>query len=153
MITREGADRAIVPGPDELSDAVSVLEPAIVFDPLGDGFVQPVLDSLAARGRLVSFGTCAGADVQLNMQTLERKMISVLGRGAGCSPPPSVAPDRRRPSRRSALATSTWWLAMPCGSIRSTRRSSSSSSRRCAGSSSGCLTGGPARGERPLGRG
>jgi NADPH2:quinone reductase len=76
-----GADRAIVAGPDELAEAIADFEPTVVFDPLGDGFVQPVLDSLAARGRLVSFGTSAGPEVELNMQTLYRKSISVLGYG------------------------------------------------------------------------
>ena len=98
MITGQGADRAIVAGPDELADAVSELEPTVVFDPLGDGFVQPVLDSLAPRGRLVSFGTSAGADVQLNMQTLYRKMISMLGFGGML-----LTPDERRAGQEKAL--------------------------------------------------
>lgn len=98
VITGQGADRAIVAGPDELADAVSELEPTVVFDPLGDGFVQPVLDSLAPRGRLVSFGTSAGADVQLNMQTLYRKMISILGFGGML-----LTPDERRAGQEKAL--------------------------------------------------
>ena len=98
VITGQGADRAIVAGPDELADAVSELEPTVVFDPLGDGFVQPVLDSLAPRGRLVSFGTSAGADVQLNMQTLYRKMISILGFGGIL-----LTPDERRAGQEKAL--------------------------------------------------
>jgi NADPH:quinone reductase-like Zn-dependent oxidoreductase len=49
---------------------LSELEPTIAFDSLGDGFVAPVLQSLAPRGRLVSSGTSAGAEVELNMQTV-----------------------------------------------------------------------------------
>jgi NADPH:quinone reductase len=98
VITGQGADRAIVAAPNELADAVSELEPTVVFDPLGDGFVQPVLDSLAPRGRLVSFGTSAGADVHLNMQTLYRKMISILGFGGML-----LTSDERRAGQEKAL--------------------------------------------------
>ena len=80
-ITDQGADRAIVAGPDELGDALADLEPTVVFDPLGDGFVASALEALSVRGRLVSFGTSASPEVQLNMQTVYRKMLSVLGYG------------------------------------------------------------------------
>src|SRR5437899_1422389 len=79
--TAQGADQAIVAGPDELAEAIGALDPTVVFDPLGDGFVAPALEALSARGKLVSFGTSASPEVQLNMQTLYRKMVSVLGYG------------------------------------------------------------------------
>jgi NADPH2:quinone reductase len=78
-VRSQGADRAIVAGPDQLAEAVAELEPTVVFDPLANGFVQPALDALCVRGRYVSFGTSAGPEVTLNMQTLYRKMISLLG--------------------------------------------------------------------------
>ncbi len=81
VITEQGADRAVVAGPDELGEALAELEPTIVFDPLGDRFVAPCLGGLSARGRLVSFGTSAGPEVELNMQVLYRKSISVIGYG------------------------------------------------------------------------
>jgi NADPH:quinone reductase len=59
-IEGQGADRAIVAGPDQLSDALAEFEPTAVFDPLGDGFVGPVLDAAAPAARLVSFGTERG---------------------------------------------------------------------------------------------
>jgi NADPH2:quinone reductase len=98
MITGQGADRAIVAGSHDLVDAISELRPTVVFDPLGDGFVAPVLDALAPRGRLISFGTSAGPDVELNMQTLYRKMISVLGYGGG-----QLTADERRSGLEQAL--------------------------------------------------
>ncbi|MBV9196186.1 MAG: zinc-binding alcohol dehydrogenase family protein [Solirubrobacterales bacterium] len=79
LVERQGADRAIVAGAEDVAEAVAELEPTVVFDPLGDGFVAPMLDALSLRGRLVSFGTSAGPDVQLNMQTLYRKMLSICG--------------------------------------------------------------------------
>jgi NADPH2:quinone reductase len=98
LITGQGADRAIVAGSGDLGGAISELRPTIVFDPLGDGFVAPVLDALVPRGRLISFGTSAGADVELNMQTLYRKMLSVLGYGAG-----HLTLDERRAGLEKAL--------------------------------------------------
>ena len=79
IVERQGADRAVVAAPEQLAEAVAELEPTVVFDPLADGCVQPVLEALAARGRYVVFGTSAGPEVELNMQTLYRKAISVLG--------------------------------------------------------------------------
>jgi NADPH:quinone reductase len=81
IVRTQGADRAIVAGPEQLGDLLAELEPSVVFDPLADGFVQPALESLAVRGRYVSFGTSAGPEVHLNMRTLYRKMISLLGYG------------------------------------------------------------------------
>ena len=77
----QGADRVIVAGPEQLAETIAELQPTVVFDPLGDGFVAPTIESLTAHGRLVSFGTSAGPDVRLNMQSLYRKSISVLGYG------------------------------------------------------------------------
>lgn len=80
-IIDQGADRAIVAGPDELSEQITEFEPTVVFDPLGGGFMAPVIAATAVRGRVVSFGTSAGADVTFNLQQLYRKMISLLGYG------------------------------------------------------------------------
>jgi NADPH2:quinone reductase len=79
LIEEQGADRVIVAGPDELADALASFQPTVVFDPLGDGFVQPVLEASAPKARIVSFGTSAGPEVALNMQTLYRKALSLLG--------------------------------------------------------------------------
>jgi NADPH2:quinone reductase len=97
-VEAQGADQAIVAGPDELAEAIAELQPTVVFDPLGDGFVQPVLDSLTVRGRLVTFGTSAGPEVKLNMQTLYRNMISVLGYGGM-----QLGPEERRAGLQKAL--------------------------------------------------
>lgn len=79
LIEHQGAHRALVAGPERLAQALSDFEPTVVFDPLGGGYVAPALAALAVRGRLISFGTSAGAEAELNMQTLYRKGISVLG--------------------------------------------------------------------------
>lgn len=80
-IERQGADRVIVAGPEELAGELAALEPTVVFDPLGGGFFKPVVDSVVPAARIVSFGTSAGADVEFNLQTLYRKGVSLLGYG------------------------------------------------------------------------
>lgn len=106
-IEAQGADRAIVAGPGELGELIGEFEPTVVFDPLGGGFVAPVLEAMAARGRLVSLGTSAGPDVSFNMQILYRKMISLRGYGGM---------QLRREERRSGLEEALQALAE--GSIR-----------------------------------
>jgi NADPH2:quinone reductase len=81
FVEQQGAERVVVGGPEQLREALPELAPTIAFESLGDGFVAPVLESLSARGRLVSFGTSAGPEVELNMQTVYRKMISILSYG------------------------------------------------------------------------
>jgi NADPH:quinone reductase len=78
-IKQQGADRALVADADELAGPLEDFEPTVAFDPLGDGFARPTIEALAARGRLVSFGTSAGPEVELNMQTLYRKGITLHG--------------------------------------------------------------------------
>jgi NADPH2:quinone reductase len=79
LIQSLGAERAIVGGPDELAPALDSFAPTVVFDPLGDGFLAPLLDAVEPRARIVSFGTSAGEQVQFNLRTLYRKGISLLG--------------------------------------------------------------------------
>jgi NADPH2:quinone reductase len=97
-IRDQGADRVIVVGAEEFADAVREFEPTVVFDPLGDGFVAPALETLSVRGKLVSFGTSAGPEVELNIQTLYRKMLSVLGYGGM-----QLGQDERRAGLEKAL--------------------------------------------------
>lgn len=98
-IEEDGAERVVVSGADGLEEAIGELAPTVVFDPLGDGFVRPVVEALAARGRIVSFGTSAGPEVQFNLQTLYRKSGSLLGYGGM-----GLRPEERRSGLEAALA-------------------------------------------------
>jgi NADPH2:quinone reductase len=97
-VAEHGASRVLVSGPDGLSGPLSEFEPTVVFDPLGDGFVAPAIEAMAPRGRLVSFGVSAGAEVTFNLQTLYRKMVSVLGYGGM-----QLTSEERRPGLQEAL--------------------------------------------------
>jgi NADPH2:quinone reductase len=98
LIVEQGAQQVVITGADGLGEAVSSLEPSVVFDPLGGPFVSPAIELLGARGRLVSFGTSAGAPTSFNMQSLYRKMLSVLGYGGM-----QLAAEERRPGLAAAL--------------------------------------------------
>jgi NADPH2:quinone reductase len=80
-ITAQGADRVLVAGPEQLAEALIALAPTVVFDPLGGGFIAPYVESIEPRGRIVSLGTSAGAEVTFNLQTLYRKMVTLYGYG------------------------------------------------------------------------
>jgi NADPH2:quinone reductase len=99
VVEQQGAHGVLVAGPEELAGALAELAPTIVFDPLGDGFVQPAIDSLAVGGRLVSFGASAGAETKFNIQTLYRKSLSLLGYGGM-----QLGREERRRGLEAALA-------------------------------------------------
>jgi NADPH2:quinone reductase len=97
-VTGHGAERTLVSGPDGLGEPLAELQPSVVFDPLGGDFVAPAVEALSPRGRLVSFGTSAGAEVTFNLQSLYRKSLSVLGYGGM-----QLGPQERRAGLEEAL--------------------------------------------------
>lgn len=98
IITAEGADRVLVGGPEEIAADLIDYEPTVAFDVLGDGYVATLVEAMAARGRIVSLGVSAGADVTFNMRLLYRKMLSLLGYGGTILPR-----GDRRPGLEAAL--------------------------------------------------
>jgi NADPH:quinone reductase len=82
----QGADRTVVVDAAGLLDAVRELAPTAVFDPLGGGFTGAAIEALSPTGRLVSFGTSADPRVQLNMQSVYRKSITIHGYGGLIEP-------------------------------------------------------------------
>jgi NADPH2:quinone reductase len=99
VVTGQGADRALVADAEALLNELQGFEPTIAFDPLGDGFVAPAVEALTPRGRYVTFGTSAGPEVTFNMQSVYRKMLSLLGYGGM-----QLTTDERREGLSAALA-------------------------------------------------
>jgi NADPH:quinone reductase len=97
-ITEDGAHRVLVGGPEDIAQDIAGFEPTVAFDPLGDGFVAPLVEAMSARGRIVSFGVSAGPEVTFNIQLLYRKALSLLGYGGII-----LTRDERRPGLRAAL--------------------------------------------------
>lgn len=89
-IEAHGADRAVVATPETLGDAVSELRPTVVFDPLGDQFTGACVEALEPRGRLVLFGTSAGAEGRLPLRSLYRKGLSLIGYGGLIEPEDAI---------------------------------------------------------------
>jgi NADPH:quinone reductase len=82
-IVEDGAHRVLVGGPETIAAEIAEFAPTVAFDPLGDGFVAPLVQALVPRGRFVSFGVSAGAEVTFNLQLVYRKALSLLGYGGG----------------------------------------------------------------------
>jgi NADPH2:quinone reductase len=78
---QRGADHVVVADAESVVDAAGELRPTVVFDPLGAGFFGAAVDLLEPRGRLVSFGTSAGARGEVHIQALYRKSLTVYGYG------------------------------------------------------------------------
>jgi NADPH:quinone reductase len=78
-IKERGADQVIVAEAGRLADAAAKLRPTVVFDGLGGGFTGAAIEALQPHGRLVLFGTSAGPDGRVPLQSLYRKGLSVLG--------------------------------------------------------------------------
>ncbi len=97
-IAESGADHVLTAGPQALAEPLSDFAPTVVFDPLGGDFVAPAISALAPRGRFVSIGVSAGAQVTFNMQELYRKMVTLFGYGGM-----QLHRDERRPGLEAAL--------------------------------------------------
>jgi NADPH:quinone reductase len=97
-ITEEGADRVLVGGAGEIDGELSQFEPTVAFDMLGDAYTATLVEAMAPRGRIVSLGVSAGADVTFNMRLLYRKMLSLLGYGGTI-----LTREDRRPGLQAAL--------------------------------------------------
>jgi NADPH:quinone reductase len=113
LIEQQGGARALIGGAQELPSALAELEPTAVFDPLGGDFVGVAVEALVPRGRLVSFGTSAGAKVSFDMQALYRKMLTVFGYGGM-----QLGTEERRRGLAAALeALGDGRLRVPVGEV------------------------------------
>jgi NADPH:quinone reductase len=98
VVTEMGAERVLVGDGDAIAPAVAEFQPTVAIDALGDGFLAPLVDGMAPRGRLVSFGTSAGPEVTFNLQQLYRKMLTMFGYGGM-----QLTREERRPGLEAAL--------------------------------------------------
>jgi NADPH:quinone reductase len=74
-----GAERVLITGADDLAAQAAQLQPTAVFDPLGGGFTGAAIEAMAPHGRLVIFGSSAGATGTVSLQALYRSGLRVLG--------------------------------------------------------------------------
>lgn len=78
-VRARGAAEVIAGGAGEVRSRAADLRPTVVFDPLGGGFFAAAIEVMAPRGRLVPYGTSAGAEGNVPLQTLYRKGLEVRG--------------------------------------------------------------------------
>ncbi len=81
-IVAMGAAQAVVSDAAGLTAAIQAFEPTAVLDSLGGEFTPAALAALVPRGRVVVFGTSAGAEVTIQLQPLYRTYQRILGFGS-----------------------------------------------------------------------
>jgi NADPH:quinone reductase len=95
-IMERGADRVVVTDAPTLAAATVHLRPTVVFDGLGGGFTGGAVEALQPRGRLVLFGTSAGPEGQVPLQSIYRKGVTVHGYAGMLDPDEDINTDIRR---------------------------------------------------------
>ena len=74
-----GAVDALVADADGLADAAAQVKPTVVIDALGGDFTPAALSLLEQHGRYVVFGVSAGAEVTIDLRSVYRRSIRLLG--------------------------------------------------------------------------
>jgi NADPH2:quinone reductase len=110
-ITTMGALHAVVSDAAGLTAAVEPFEPTAVLDSLGGEFTAAALAALVPRGRLLIFGTSAGAEGKIQLQQLYRKQQRVLTYGGLIA----TTPERREGIAGALAAISAGKLRIHIG--------------------------------------
>ena len=110
-ITTMGALHAVVSDAAGLTAAVEAFEPTAVLDSLGGEFTAAALAALVPRGRLLIFGTSAGAEGKIQLQQLYRKQQRVLTYGGLIA----TTPERREGIAGALAAISAGKLRIHIG--------------------------------------
>jgi NADPH2:quinone reductase len=74
-----GAVDALITDADELASAATQVRPTVVIDALGGDFTPAALNLIEQHGRYVVFGVSAGPQVTLDLRSLYRRSIHLLG--------------------------------------------------------------------------
>jgi NADPH2:quinone reductase len=80
-IRQQGADDVVVTDAAGLVEAVAQLSPTVVMDSLGADYTPAALSALQPEGRLVLFGTSAGATSTLDLRDVYRRGLTIYGYG------------------------------------------------------------------------
>ena len=82
-----GAVDALIADADGLATAAAQVRPTVIVDSLGGSFTPAALNLIEQHGRYVVFGVSAGADVTVDLRSLYRRSIHLLGySGFGLTP-------------------------------------------------------------------
>ena len=112
-VRARGAERVVVTDAAGLADSIRDFRPTVVIDPLGNGFTAVALLAMEPRGRLVLFGTSAGAEATLQLRELYRNRLCVFGYGGL-----RLTNEERRKGLEAALeALASGRLRIPIGRV------------------------------------
>jgi NADPH2:quinone reductase len=74
-----GAVDAVIADADGLGEAAAEVRPTVVIDALGGSFTPAALTLLGQHGRYVVYGVSAGAEVTIDLRSVYRRNIRLLG--------------------------------------------------------------------------
>ena len=80
-IRAQGASDVVVADATGLGEALAEYAPTVVIDGLGGSFTPAAVSAMAAYGRLVLFGTSAGSTSAMELQSVYRKSLRIIGFG------------------------------------------------------------------------
>ena len=103
-LTDLGAEHVVVSDDSHLETESGELSPTVVFDSLGNGFTGKAIAVAAQHGRLVLFGTSAGATGEVPLQAVYRKGLTIFGYGGLIAPEESLARAKQQALRAVADA-------------------------------------------------
>ncbi len=78
-VRARGAEHVVVGDAGAVKEQLGDWRPTVVFDALGGDFFASAVEVAAPQGRLVIFGTSAGAEGMVPLQQLYRKGLTVFG--------------------------------------------------------------------------
>ena len=93
-----GAEHVVVTDEVGLVAGASELRATVAFDPLGSGWTRALVEVLQPHGRLAVFGTSASPEATLDLRSLYRKGVSLLGYSGMVE-----APETQQAALRSVL--------------------------------------------------
>jgi NADPH:quinone reductase len=97
-IRSQGAHEVVVTDAEGLAEALGEWTPTVVVDGLGGAFTPAALAALAPHGRHVLFGTSAGTTSTMELRSLYRNSLRLLGYGGLI-----LSDEERREGLRGAL--------------------------------------------------
>jgi NADPH2:quinone reductase len=78
-IIANGADNVVVGSAGALESEIETFAPTVILDALGGPFTDAAIAGIAAKGRLVVYGTANDERVSINLRRLYRKGVTLLG--------------------------------------------------------------------------
>ena len=83
LIESIGVDRAIVADATTIAEQIRTFNPTVVLDGIAGAFVRPVMECAARGARICIYGSMSGREITLDIRTLYKKNLALLGHSGG----------------------------------------------------------------------